>query len=161
MGTTGGLNKFPQLDETKGDLTMVTITGSEPFFLGAATGNANSGDGVVTDTAAKANHGVLSSLTLINASAATGQVNIFAGATNESTAGSFENGGTLNANVTISYNHLEIKGGSGIGDHIENDAKKGIVTDLLLAAGMFPGQTCSVTEPKELVAWWNLASPMS
>jgi hypothetical protein len=32
MGTTGGLNKFPQLDETKGDLTTVTITGSEPFF---------------------------------------------------------------------------------------------------------------------------------
>jgi hypothetical protein len=130
MGTTGGLNKFPQLDETKGDLTTVTITGSEPFFLGAATGNANSGDGVVTDIAAKANHGVLSSLTLIDASAATGQVDIFAGATNRSSAGSFENGGTLNANVAISYHHLEIKGGSGIGDHIENDAtRNGIVTD--------------------------------
>jgi hypothetical protein len=38
-------------------------------------------------------------------------------------------GGTLNANVAIQYNHLEIKGGSGIGDHIENDAKAGIVTD--------------------------------
>jgi hypothetical protein len=42
---------------------------------------------------AKANHSVLSSLTLINASAATGQVNIFAGATNKSSAGSFENWG--------------------------------------------------------------------
>jgi hypothetical protein len=39
----------------------------------------------------------------------------------------FENGGDLNANVTIIYTGLEIKGGSGR-DFIENDAKNGIVT---------------------------------
>ena len=31
MGTTGGFNKFPQLEERHGDLTTVTISGSEQF----------------------------------------------------------------------------------------------------------------------------------
>ena len=44
-----------------------------------------------------------SSLTLINASATTGGVAIFAGATNNSGAGHFQNGGNLNANITITY----------------------------------------------------------
>jgi len=55
-------------------------------------------------------------------------VAIFAGATNTSGAGNFANGASLNANITIIYTGLTIKGGSG-NDSIENDAKKGIVTD--------------------------------
>jgi hypothetical protein len=55
-------------------------------------------------------------------------VEIFAGATNTSAAGNFDNGASLNANVTITYTGLTIKGGSG-NDAIENDAKNGIVTD--------------------------------
>jgi hypothetical protein len=57
-------------------------------------------------------------------------VDIFAGATNTSSAsaGQFLDGRSLNANVTVTYTGLTIKGGSG-SDLIENDAKKGIVTD--------------------------------
>ena len=53
---------------------------------------------------------------------------IFAGATNTAGAINFRNGESLNANVTITYTGLKIEGGSG-SDLIENDAKKGIVTD--------------------------------
>ena len=40
----------------------------------------------------------------------------------------FDDGASLNANVTITYTGLKIKGGLG-NDFIENDAKNGIVTD--------------------------------
>jgi hypothetical protein len=55
-------------------------------------------------------------------------MDIFAGATNTSVAGQFDNGASLNANITISYTGLAIKGGLG-NDVIENDAKNGIVHD--------------------------------
>ena len=108
----------------------MTISGSEPFGLGSISANSNAGDGVVTDIAATAASPtkIHSSLTLIDASATTGGLEIFAGATNTSGAGDFENGGSLNANVTITYTGLTIKGGSG-NDFIENDAKNGIVHD--------------------------------
>ena len=129
-GATGGFNVLPQLAETNNNLTKVTISGSKSFILGSSTGHSNNGDGVVTDIAATATSPtkIHSSLTLIDASAATGDVEISAGATNASGAGQFENGGTLNSNVTITYTGLVIKGGSG-SNFIENDAKNGIVTD--------------------------------
>jgi hypothetical protein len=85
---------------------------------------------VVTDIAAAPGSAttIHSSLTLIDASATTGGVDIFAGATNTSSGGLFENGGSLNGNVVITYNGLTIKGGSGK-DFIENDAKNGVVID--------------------------------
>jgi hypothetical protein len=129
-GATGGYNALHQLAEIPNDLATVTIKGSEPFFLGSAAGVSNTGDGVVTDIAATATSPtkIHSSLTLIDASATTGRVDILAGATNTSGGGNFENGGSLNANVSITYTGLTIKGGSGL-DFIENDAKNGIVTD--------------------------------
>jgi hypothetical protein len=120
-----------QLAEKNNVLTTVTISGSEPFALGGAGGDANSGDGVVTDIAATATSPtkIHSSLTLIDASATTGGLELLAGATNTSGGGNFQNGESLNANVTITYTGLTIKGGSGSGrDFIENDAKNGIVT---------------------------------
>jgi hypothetical protein len=129
-GALGGFNVLPQLEETNNNLTKVTISGSEPFILGSSTGDSNNGDGVVTDIAATATSPtkIHSSLTLIDASAARGDLEISAGATNTSGAGQFDNGGTLNSNVTITYTGLVIKGGSG-SNFIENDAKNGIVTD--------------------------------
>ena len=129
-GVAGGFNRLHQLAEKTNDLTTVTISGSEPFFSVLLSANSNAGDGVVTDIAATATSPtkIHSSLTLIDASATTGGVEIFAGATNTSGAGHFDNGGSLNANVTITYTGLTIKGGSG-NDFIENDAKNGIVTD--------------------------------
>jgi hypothetical protein len=129
-GATGGFNLLPQLAETTNDLTTVTISGSEAFVLGDATGQSNSGDGVVTDIAATATSSTLihSSLTLVDASTTTGGVTIYAGATNTSGEGAFDNGASLNANVTITYTGLKIRGGSG-NDFIENDAKNGVVTD--------------------------------
>jgi hypothetical protein len=64
---------------------------------------------------------------LIDASATTGHVDIYAGATNTSGVGPFVDGASLNPNITITYTGLKIKGGSG-NDLIENDAKNGIVT---------------------------------
>jgi hypothetical protein len=130
IGNTGGRNEFIQSAENNNVLTAVTISGSEFFSLGSDTGHSNSGDGVVTDIAATAASPttIHSSLTLIDASATTGEVVIEAGATNTSGAGNFQNGGSLPANVTITYTGLTIKGGSG-NDLIENDAKNGIVTD--------------------------------
>jgi hypothetical protein len=130
-GVPGGLNELPQLAEKDNILTTVTISGSELFSLGGLlSGNSNSGDGVVTDIAARATSPtkIHSSLTLIDASATTGGVSIFAGATNTSGAGNFRDGESLNTNVTITYTGLVIKGGKG-NDLIENDAKHGIVTD--------------------------------
>jgi hypothetical protein len=126
----GGFNEIGQLAETTNGLTTVTITGSEQFILGRGSGQSNGGDGVVTDIAAKAASPttIHSSLTLIDASATTGALSISAGATNTSSEGQFLNGASLNANVTITYTGLTIKGGSGQ-DFIENDAKKGIVTE--------------------------------
>ena len=67
----------------------MTISGSDLFVLGAVAAGANSGDGVVTDIAATAASATIhSSLTLINASATTGTVDILAGATNTRSAGS-------------------------------------------------------------------------
>jgi hypothetical protein len=84
----------------------------------------------VTDIAATAAAPtkIASSLKLIDASATTGDVDIFAGATNTSGGGDFRDGESLNANVTITYTGLTIKGGSGALNFIENDAKNGIVT---------------------------------
>ena len=96
--------------------------------MGNATGQINTDDGVVTDIAAPAGTTIHSSLKLIDASATTGGVQIGAGATNTSGAGNFIDGESLNADVTITYTGLTIKGGSGT-DSIENDAKKGIVID--------------------------------
>jgi hypothetical protein len=126
----GGFNEIGQLAETTNGLTTVTITGSEQFILGRGSGQSNHGDGVVTDIAAKAASPttIHSSLTLIDASATTGALSISAGATNTSSEGQFLNGASLNANVTITYTGLTIKGGSGP-DFIENDAKRGIVTE--------------------------------
>jgi hypothetical protein len=130
-GATGGDNVLDQMAETTNGLTTVTITGSEPFRLGSDNGHSNSGDGVVTDIAARAVSPttIHLSLKLIDASATTGQLFILAGATNTGFGGNFDNGGSLDSLVTVTYTGLEIKGGSGIGDHIENDAKKGIVTE--------------------------------
>jgi hypothetical protein len=104
----------------------VTIKGSEKFFLGDPTGDGNSGDGVVTDIGATAASTIHSSLTLIDASATTGGVGIWAGARNAAGGGNFDNGAS--AQVGVTYTGLTIKGGSG-SDVIENDAKNGIVTD--------------------------------
>ena len=130
IGATGGFNVLPQLEEKNNNPTKVTISGSEAFSLGSGTHQSNSGDGVVTDIAATATSPktIHSSLTLVDASATTGGVTIFAGATNTNGTGNFQNGGSLNPNVTITYTGLTIKGGSG-SDVIENDAKLGIITD--------------------------------
>ena len=130
IGATGGFNVLLQLEETNNSLTQVTISGSEFFQLGSLPGQSNHVDGVVTDIAATATSPktIHSSLTLIDASTTTGGLSIEAGATNTSGAGNFQNGGSLNANVTITYTGLTIKGGSGT-DAIENDAKNGKVTD--------------------------------
>jgi hypothetical protein len=130
VGTTAGLNRFSQLAETDNSLTTVTIGDSEDFALGSGPQQSNSGDGVVTDIAATATSPtkIHSSLTLIDASATTGTVEILAGATNTSGAGDFRDGESLNANVTITYTGLTIKGGSGR-TFIENDAKNGIVIE--------------------------------
>jgi hypothetical protein len=124
-----GGNTISQLAETTNNLTTVTISGPEAFFLGQDTGQSNSGDGIVTDIAATATSPtkIHSSLTLIDASATTGHVRILAGATNTSGAGNFEDGASLNPNVTITYTGLTIKGSSSGDDIIENDAKHGIV----------------------------------
>jgi len=126
----GGFTKLSQLDEKDNVLTTVTITGSEAFRFGSPTTDANSGDGVVTESAATATAPttIQSSLTLIDASATTGGVTIFAGATNKADEGEFQNDRSINADVTITYTGLEIKGGLGT-DYIENDAKDGIVID--------------------------------
>jgi hypothetical protein len=118
---TDGFIELRQLADLGNDLTTVTIKGLANFYLGSASGN--SGDGVVTDVDTLENNEdttvslppIHSSLTLIDASATTGQVAIYAGATNTTA-------------VSITYTGLTIKGGSGL-DFIENDAKKGIVTD--------------------------------
>ena len=131
IASTGvGFNSLHQLAEKTNDLTTVTISGSEPFGLGSISADSNAADGVVTDIAATAASPtkIHSSLTLIDASATTGGLAIFAGATNTSSAGVFENGGHLNVNVTITYTGLTIKGGAG-NDSIEDDAKNGIVHD--------------------------------
>ena len=124
FGTTGGFNVLPQLEEKNNNPTKVTISGSEAFSLGSGTHQ------VVTDIAATATSPktIHSSLTLVDTSATTGGVTIFAGATNTNGTGNFQNGGSLNPNVTITYTGLTIKGGSG-SDAIENDAKLGIITD--------------------------------
>jgi hypothetical protein len=126
----GRNNFFTQLVETTNNLTTVTINSSAGFVFGAATSHSNNGDSVVTDIAATATSPttIHSSLRLIDASASTGPLEIAAGATNTSGAVNFSNGESLNANVTITYTGLTIKGGSGR-DLIDNDAKNGIVTD--------------------------------
>jgi hypothetical protein len=130
IGGGGGSTELHQLADFNNALITVTISGSEPFFLGTGSNHSNTGDGVVTDIAATATSPttIHSSLTLINASATTGGVAISAGATNTSAAGSFDDGASLNANITITYTGLKIEGGLG-NDFIENDAKNGIVSD--------------------------------
>jgi hypothetical protein len=127
-GFSGGLHVLHQLEEKDNVLTTVTISGPEDFNIGSQA-SSNLGDGVVTDIAATAASPtkIHSSLTLIDASATTGHVDIFAGATNTSGAGPFDNGTSLNPNITITYTGLKIRDGSG-NDLIENDAKNGIVT---------------------------------
>jgi len=75
----------------------------ELYKLGVETGHANSSDGVMTGIAATAALPATIHSSIINASATTGGVAIFAGATNTSGAGHFQNGGNLNANITITY----------------------------------------------------------
>ena len=115
-GVFSGENILLQLAENTNNLTTVTISGPEIFELGQTPTNSNSGDGVVTDIAAAATSPtkIHSSLTLIDASATrTGLLEIFAGATNTSGSGHFDNGESLNTNITITYTGLTIKGGSG------------------------------------------------
>jgi hypothetical protein len=71
-------NAFTQLAETNNDLATVTISGPVSIFLGTLFSNSNAGDGVVTDTAARATSPttIHSSLKLIDASATTGEVDI-------------------------------------------------------------------------------------
>ena len=126
-GDAGGFNELPQLAEVANVLTTVTLKGSEPFTLGSPAGASNAGDGVVVLSASAAGTLSPSSLKLIDASTTTSRVEILAGATNTSGAGDFRDGASLNANITISYTGLAIKGGLG-NDVIENDAKNGIVT---------------------------------
>jgi hypothetical protein len=123
-----GVNVLDQLAEKNNVLTTVTISGSEQFNLGSSGAPSNR-EGVVTDIAATAAFPtkIHSSLTLIEASATTGDLQIYAGATNTSGAGQFANGRSLDPNVTITYTGLTIKGGSGH-DTIGNDAKNGVVT---------------------------------
>jgi hypothetical protein len=129
-GAASGTNVLGQLAEMNNKLTTVTINGSVSFFLGGTGNQANSADGVVTDTAATATSPttIQSSLKLIDASGTTGGVTIAAGATNASGAGNFFDGASPNPDVTITYTGLTIKGGSG-NDSIENDAKNGVVID--------------------------------
>jgi hypothetical protein len=126
-GGDAGLGQIAELNNT---LTTVTLSGSVVMDLGSPFVSSNAGDFVVTDIAATATSPtkIASSLTLINASATTGEVEILAGATNTSSDGDFDNGASLNADVTITYTGLTIKGGSGL-NLIENDATNGIVTD--------------------------------
>jgi hypothetical protein len=129
-GANFGVNVLLQLAEKTNNLATVTINGKEGFIIGNPVAQSNSGDGVVTDIAdtAASPTRIHSALKLIDASATTGGVDIFAGAINASGAGNFQNGGSLNANITITYTGLTIKGGSG-NNFIENDAKNGIITD--------------------------------
>jgi hypothetical protein len=120
-GTAGGFNELPQLAEFANVLTTVTIKDALPFTLGSPAGASNAGDGVVTFGVT-----VASSLKLIDASATTGGVKIYAGATNTSSDGAYVV--NIVPHETITYTGLTIKGGSG-NDIIENDAKNGIVTD--------------------------------
>jgi hypothetical protein len=122
-GDPGGYNALHQLADISNVLTTVTLKGSEPFTLGSPAGTSNGGDGVVTFGESTK---IASSLTLINASATTGGVTIFAGATNTPSDGAY----VVNevSGETITYTGLTIKGGSG-NDFIENDAKNGIVID--------------------------------
>jgi hypothetical protein len=50
----GGSTELRQLADFDNTLTTVTISGSDTFALGKVTGASNSGDGLVTDIAAKA-----------------------------------------------------------------------------------------------------------
>jgi hypothetical protein len=125
VGDVGGFNELPQLAEFANVLTTVTLKGSEPFTLGSPAGASNAGDGVVTFSPFSPTK-FASSLTLIDASATTGGVDIYAGATNTSSDGAYVVT-LVNTDKTITYTGLTIKGGSG-NDLIENDAKNGIVT---------------------------------
>jgi hypothetical protein len=117
-GDTGGSDHLRQLGDLGNVLTTVTIAGSEPFSLGSASGSSITGDGVVTQSLVGMVSPVKihSSLALVDASATTGGVTIYAGAT------------ITFGDVTLTDTGLTIKGGSGV-DIIENDAKNGVVTD--------------------------------
>ena len=130
-GFIGGYNVLDQLAEKNNDLTTVTISGSEQFYLGDPTAIATGGDGVVTDIAATATSPtkIASSLTLIDASATTGEVKIFAGATNTSGAGNFDNGEGASTPTLRSPIPGSRSRAARAEDFIENDAKNGIVTD--------------------------------
>jgi hypothetical protein len=138
----GGYNLLHQLAEANNVLTTVTISGfvtnsSELFILGSPSGNSNTGDGVVTATLeALLPMKIASSLTLIDASATTGGVEIYAGATNTSGAGAFVDGDFLAANVTITYTGLTIKGGSG-NDIIENEGAGRAATSMIVGGPIF------------------------
>jgi Domain of unknown function (DUF4214) len=124
-----------QINETDNHLTTVTITGSNSLYLGENTDTShgagpNNNDGVVTDSgiaAATSPTTTASSLHLIDASATTGGVHIFAGASNVAGA-TYHDGTVLSANNTITYTGLTIKGGSGQ-DYIYNDANNGVVIE--------------------------------
>jgi hypothetical protein len=133
---TGGYNEVAQLIETNNVLTTVTITGNQFLYMGDNHNNPNS-DAVVTDFGVTGVTGaagtVASSLTLIDASATTSGVDIEAGASNVITT-DFENGHAFSTTNTytgaiVTYTGLTIKGGSGNGDYIENDAKSGVIID--------------------------------
>jgi len=141
VATGGGI--LMQLEETDNVLTKVTIIGvGGSFGFPGLPSTGNFGDFVVTDIAATATSPttIQSSLKLIDASATTSFMQLYAGATNTGSAGELHDGSTLNSNITITYDGLKIKGGSGH-DIIENDATNGIVTednhdnDIVILAG--------------------------
>jgi hypothetical protein len=89
-------------------------------------------------------------------------VQIYAGATNTSGSGNFDNGASLNANVTITYTGLTIKGGSG-NDFIENDAKNGIVTggngnDFIILGGAGARATVGTGTDEVVVGFTSLGT---
>ena len=126
--TGGGI--LMQLAETDNVLTTVTIIEGGSFGFPGSPSTGNYGDFVVTDIAATATSPttIHSSLKLIDASATTSVMQLYAGATNTSSEGEFHKGSTLNSNITITYDGLTIEGGSGQ-NIIENDATNGIVTE--------------------------------
>ncbi|MGF6837636.1 hypothetical protein QF001_001503 [Paraburkholderia youngii] len=106
-GAKGVVNTFG-LTETDNHLTTLTITGSNAFTLGGLQTNHAAVAASATTTA--------SALTTIDGSAATGALDITAGAS--LTVG----------NVTTTYTGLTIKGGVG-GDTITNHAANGVIVE--------------------------------
>lgn len=106
-GAAGDVNSITSITDTLNTLKTITITGANDFTLGGVTLNTAA---VATTTAATS---VAGALTLIDGSAATGDLNITAGAS------------LTTGNLTMTYNALTIKTGSG--DDVINIGGRGTV----------------------------------